>query len=459
MLFIYFQVLIPTDFSAKSDPRGPVYLWARREVMEEEVSADRIQNPSGIMNKWPAVEPTALPQSSMPFYIPYISFYNPLSFFPAAKHIALSLIQSKNPLIITSHIGRKPKAIQPLLDLATFLAIPIVNVCPSTVNVPISHPSFAGVTFLSPGTHSPYLDTADTILVIECDLPWIPTNQGPGAESQVFVIDSGDPLKVNVGSWHISAQIILRADPEEALNQILQAMKDDLDHGGIWLGSQEVEGRMIKLEQERLLRLTRMSEDERTYPGLELTAGGASFTVPNIIGVLRDTIQRLAPAGALFLNETISNFPAVWTHLQAETPGSVISSGGSSLGWALGAAVGAYIGNGMMDETGVKKKHDLVVAIVGDGSYLFGIPSTAYWMARKYNTVSCIVIKLTSPFNLFCRLAILNDYFKQRRMEGKHRVPPSPISSSSNFFSRLNSPCSACIHVDTEAKLQAPNSR
>jgi hypothetical protein len=72
-----------------------------------------------------------------------------------------------------------------------------------------------------------------------------------------------------------------------------------------------------------------------------------------------------------FLNEAINNFPSVWTHLRAETPGSVMSSGGSSLGWALGAAVGAYIGNGITDETAVRKKYELVVVIVGDGSFFF----------------------------------------------------------------------------------------
>ena len=257
--------------------------------------------------------------------------------------------------------------------------------------------------------------------MIESDLPWIPANQKPDAEAQVFVIDSGDPLKVNMGSWHVGAEMILRADPEEALKQILQAMKDHSGHEGILLGTKEVEERRLKLAAEHLLLVDRLRKEECTDPGLGLglTAdgnGGGSFTVPNIIGVLRDTIHLLAPAsGALFLNEAISNYPSVWMHLLAETPGSVISSGGSSLGWALGAAVGAYIGNGLTDETGTRKKHKLVVAIVGDGSYLFGVPSSAYWMARKYDTVCCISIKIVCSFFLylfFTRLAIFNDCFE-----------------------------------------------
>ncbi|KAJ2985897.1 hypothetical protein NUW54_g9992 [Trametes sanguinea] len=61
----------------------------------------------------------------------------------------------------------------------------------------------------------------------------------------------------------------------------------------------------------------------------------------------------------------------------------MIASGASSLGYALGAAVGAYLGNIV-----AQKEHDLIAAVVGDGVFLFGVPASAYWMARRYNTVS-----------------------------------------------------------------------
>lgn len=77
------------------------------------------------------------------------------------------------------------------------------------------------------------MNTADTIPVIASDLPWIPANQRPDDEAQIFVIDSGDPLKVKIGSWHVGGETILRADPEKALKQILQAMKDHSVHEGI----------------------------------------------------------------------------------------------------------------------------------------------------------------------------------------------------------------------------------
>jgi acetolactate synthase-1/2/3 large subunit len=56
-------------------------------------------------------------------------------------------------------------------------------------------------------------------------------------------------------------------------------------------------------------------------------------------------------------------------------PGSFfgVSSAGV-LGWAVGAALGVKLA--APDKT--------VVACVGDGSYMFGVPTAAHWVARRY---------------------------------------------------------------------------
>lgn len=48
-----------TLFSGTSDPKGPVYLWGRREAMEEEVPESLLE-PAGGLKDWPSVEPSAL---------------------------------------------------------------------------------------------------------------------------------------------------------------------------------------------------------------------------------------------------------------------------------------------------------------------------------------------------------------------------------------------------------------
>ena len=47
----------------------------------------------------------------------------------------------------------------------------------------------------------------------------------------------------------------------------------------------------------------------------------------------------------------------------------------------LGAAIGGYLG-----AKAAHAQNDLTVLVVGDGSFLFGVPASAYWMARRYGT-------------------------------------------------------------------------
>jgi acetolactate synthase-1/2/3 large subunit len=69
-------------------------------------------------------------------------------------------------------------------------------------------------------------------------------------------------------------------------------------------------------------------------------------------------------------------------HLRASRPGSLITSGGGSLGWAGGAAVGAKLA----------APERTMVSLVGDGSYLFSVPSSVHWTARRYRAPSLTVI-------------------------------------------------------------------
>jgi acetolactate synthase I/II/III large subunit len=92
--------------------------------------------------------------------------------------------------------------------------------------------------------------------------------------------------------------------------------------------------------------------------------------------------ELLAGADALVLTEVITNYQVVADHLRASRPGSLIGSGGSSLGWGGGGAVGAKLA----------APERVVVCLTGDGSYLFGVPSSAQWLARRYGTPALTII-------------------------------------------------------------------
>ena len=60
--------------------------------------------------------------------------------------------------------------------------------------------------------------------------------------------------------------------------------------------------------------------------------------------------------------------------------GQVFASGAGSLGWGLAASIGA---RQALNDT-VPKSDAIVACLTGDGSYMFGMPSSAYWVARRY---------------------------------------------------------------------------
>ena len=93
--------------------------------------------------------------------------------------------------------------------------------------------------------------------------------------------------------------------------------------------------------------------------------------------------ELLAGTDSLVLTEAITNYQVVAEHLRPATPGSYLGSGGGSLGWTGGGAVGAKLAS---------PAERAVVSLVGDGSYLFGVPSSAQWVARRYHAPSLTVI-------------------------------------------------------------------
>ncbi|KAH8798735.1 thiamine pyrophosphate enzyme, N-terminal TPP binding domain-containing protein [Flagelloscypha sp. PMI_526] len=359
---------------ATSTPKGPVYLWGRREVMEEDVDLSLLEQVAQDLKKWPSIQPPGLSSSSM-------------------MDITQLLVTAKSPLILTSHVGRNPSTIPHLTKLSTLLSIPIFETCPSTINVPFSHPYNVGVTFLAPGTHTPLLKSADVVLVIDSHVPWI-RGAGDGSESpredaKVIFIDSGDPLQRSSQTWHVEADIICLADAQVALEGLVGTVKQVMERSGAanedggGFGERIVK-RGIEMEALHEEMVEKVERAEQLHPDVDV-----GITPANIMGVLRKALE---PYKVLFLAEGISNYPTVWAHLKVETPGSMLTSGGSSLGWGIGSAVGAFLGTRDEKAEDGKGKYDLVVSVVGDGSFLFGVPSSLYWMARKYQTPFLTII-------------------------------------------------------------------
>ncbi|KAI0775590.1 thiamine diphosphate-binding protein [Trametes elegans] len=337
---------------ATSQPKGPVYLWARREVLDEDVDEATLNAPLSIP-KWPSVTPPAL---------------NP----HAVDTIAQALKQAEFPLIVAGNVGRNPAASPVLAELSNTLAVGIISFIPSAAPVPSSHPYYLGCYL---GGKLPYVADADVLLFLDIDLPWVDAQDNaarPGAK--VFVVGN-DPLKRTFGFVHVDADMICTADSEVALGQLLDASRSSDTEAY----RTKVQARKTSLEGSRAAWRAQLSHAETL-----LAPDGILPSVPFLLAALRTTVEALTPSAGknvLWLNEAASQIHLIWNHIGHCTPKSVFTHGGTSLGAILGMAIGASLGCTVAGED-----RDLIVAFTGDGNYLFAAPESAYWVARRYNT-------------------------------------------------------------------------
>lgn len=183
---------------ARSDPKGPVYLMAGREVLEAECKPCTVD-----MERWAPVAPAPLSGAN-------------------ARFLAGALAEARRPLIVTSYLGRNPAAVRLLESLCTRLGSGVLESVPSYVNLPHDHPMYLGSQWNDPTQH-PALADADVVLVMDSDVPWIPTKNRPADSARLYHIDI-DPLKEQMPLWYIEPHRSFRADTETALGEMLEAV-------------------------------------------------------------------------------------------------------------------------------------------------------------------------------------------------------------------------------------------
>jgi acetolactate synthase-1/2/3 large subunit len=313
---------------ASSDPKGPVYLVAAREILEQEVTP----RPEDVAH-WPRLGAGALAPED-------------------ALEVARMLVAARRPLVVTTYIGRVPEAVSELTRLCRRLGMGVLESVPSTVNFPTDDPLHQGTQW-NEKRQNPALEEADTILILDSDVPWIPTINRPSATARILHIDV-DPLKQQMPLWYVRAVRAWRADCTTALRQINAA-----------LDTLQVDAAAVR---ERVAHLARR-HDAQQAELKKLEQPGEVLTAEYVTAQVREAIGE----DALVLSEAVTNFHVVTNHSGRRKPGTYFVSGGGSLGWNGGAAIGAKLA----------RPDALVCAFTGDGTYMFSIPSTVHWIGSR----------------------------------------------------------------------------
>ena len=322
---------------AHSDPKGPVYLVGAREVMEQAVEPVALDR-----GRWLPVAPQPLPADGV-------------------DEIVAALASARRPLVVTSYVGRRPEAVAELVRLARGLGAGVLESVPSMMNFPHDNPLYQG-SYWSHPFQNMALAEADVVLVIDSDVPWIPTVNRPSPHAAVYHIDI-DPLKNAMPLWYIEARRSFQADATLALRQLADAVAANPPAAAV---VRERTAHCAARHAEHAAALAKQAEPTGVITVEYLSAA----------------VRKQLPPGAIVLNESITNYSAVADHIAPTVPGSFFASGGGSLGWHGGAAIGMKLAH----------PEKTVVALTGDGSYLFSIPSTVHWMARRYRTPFLTVV-------------------------------------------------------------------
>ncbi|WP_370194729.1 MULTISPECIES: thiamine pyrophosphate-requiring protein [Aurantimonas] len=318
---------------AGSEPRGPVYLMGAREVMEEELTEPVTIDPG----QWGTLAPAALPEA-------------------AVETILDAVANAERPLVVTSYVGRNPEAVPELVRFCERLGIGVLESVPNAMNFPHDHPLYRGNQWNEPRQNAA-LAEADCVIVIDSDVPWIPTISRPAADATIIHLDV-DPLKEAMPLWYIGARHAFRTDAATALAQL-----------NAELGARQPAPEIV----DRRSRHHAAASAARREGLVALEAGAPDAITPEFATAC---VRRHIDADTIVLNEGITNYPVIFNHMRMTAPGSIFTSGGGSLGWNGGAAIGAKLA----------EPEKTIVAMTGDGSYMFSVPSSVHWMAAKYGT-------------------------------------------------------------------------
>lgn len=365
-----------------SDPKGPVYLVGAREVMEEGIEPYALNQ-----DYWNPVEPAALPPKGV-------------------ESICSALAFAKEPLLITGSAGRNHAAVIELMALAKVVpALRVLDTGGSDMCFPASHPAWLGLRYGADDS----IKTADVIIVVECDTPWIPTLCHPQETARIFHIDI-DPLKQLMPVFYINAIARYRADSFTALTQLNEHLYNSTD---------------LKAELDKQSSTARQEAyDTRLSKIRELAAPGADGTYGP--SYLTSRLRAACPQDTIWVIEAVTCTAFVADQIQATLPGSWINCGGGGLGWSGGAALGIKLAadnrarqqqqesaneggtnDAQQQQHPAHNSTPFVCQIVGDGTFLFSVPSSVYWISQRYNLPILTIILNNRGWNAPKRSALL----------------------------------------------------
>ncbi len=326
---------------ANTEPKGPVYLALPREPLSEPAAAGAAIAPRQ------ATPPTPRPDRA------------------AVDQTARWLAAAQSPLVICQRGDPAGRLGAALAEFAAEFAIPVAEYWPVRNVLRSDHPMHAGY------DSGPLVAPADVILVIDSQVPWIARDVQPGADAKVIHVGP-DPLFQRLPVRSFRSDLAIVGDPAAVVRE-LHAALDLLGAGDAARGEDFASRRAAERDDIRH----------------QAQAGDGSPMTPAFVS---QVLGRAMDDRAVLFNE-LGAVAAATTIRGPQRFFSAPYSGG--LGWGLPAALGAKLAD----------RDRLVVACVGDGSYMFANPVACHQIAEAHGLPVLIVVMNNGVWNAVGRAA------------------------------------------------------
>lgn len=308
---------------ANSTPRGPVYVSLPREILCETVVADGIDAP-------PLMQPAVV--------------------HPGEKQIedaAAILAAAEHPVIFAQHGAGTAEAFAALGSLAEEWGIPVCQYWALALAIPTGHSMAAGA------NPSELIKDADAILVIDALAPWSPDIHKPSRNCKIIQMGP-DPLSARIPVRNFRSDLTIQCDAADGI----LALKAALDRHRNGRQNSLAQRRQRVAARNRQTRQAALASAEAGCGGL-MSKDWVSLCLSQAVSGKQATI--LSELGCPMAPMSLDHHRAWYQEPHA-----------GGLGWSFPAALGMQLAG----------RDRLIVATMGDGSYVFSNPVACHQIAE-----------------------------------------------------------------------------
>jgi acetolactate synthase-1/2/3 large subunit len=318
---------------ANSTPRGPVYVSLPREVLCE-----------------PA--PTA-GLDARPLMQPAVAHPDPRQIAEAARILA----EAENPVIFAQHGTGSAEAFAALSGLASEWGIPVCQYWALALAIPTDHPMAAEA------NPAKLIERADAILVLDALAPWSPELHRPRPDCTIIQM-AQDPLSSRTPVRNFRSDISIACDVSDGI----LALKAAMDAHRPQNGSRLARRRETVAAENAEARGKTLAAAEAGRDGI-MTKEWVSLCLSRALEGQDATV--LSELGCPMAPMTLGHHRAWYQEPHA-----------GGLGWSFPAALGMQLAD----------RERLIVATMGDGSYMFANPVACHQIAEALELPILVVI-------------------------------------------------------------------